>query len=157
MPKFNAEQLNETDDLDEIEFYNFQWQQKEFSAKELKRYSKLENCPNDRTKEYHRQITEHTKYFDGNGEINYTGKIFSYVNDDNYSGEPIDEQNILAKNVRQFGQWQANSDFGMCERCIQFIKNKKTKTNQSSYILQWLKYVLTILFVSSGRFLSGRS
>lgn len=113
MPKFNAEELNESDDLDEIEFYNFQWQQKEFSSKELKRYTKIENCQNDRTKEYHKQITEHTKYFGENGEINYTGKIFSYINDDNYAGEPTDEQNVLAKNVRQFGQWQTNTDFGM--------------------------------------------
>lgn len=112
VPKFNAEELNETDDLDEIEFYNFQWQQKEFSSKEIKRYSKLENCQNDRTKEYHKQITEHTKYLNKNGDTAYNGKIFSYTNDDNYS-EQIDEQNILAKNVVHFGQWQASSDFGL--------------------------------------------
>lgn len=112
VPKFNAEELNETDDLDEIEFYNFQWQQKEFSSKEIKRYSKLENCQNDRTKEYHKQITEHTKYLNENGDTAYNGKIFSYTNDDNYS-EQIDEQNILAKNVVHFGQWQASSDFGL--------------------------------------------
>lgn len=111
MPKFNAEQLNDADDLDEIEFYNFQWQQKEFSPNEIKLYSKLENCKNERTKEYHKQITEQTRYLDENGDTCYTGKIFSYINDDNYHEKMI-EQNELAENIKIFGQWQINRDFG---------------------------------------------
>lgn len=86
VPKFNVEQLNDADDLDEVEFYNFQWQQKEFSSKEIKRYRKLENCKNDRQKDYHKKITEdnNNRYLDENGDVCYSRRIFSYVNDDEF-------------------------------------------------------------------------
>lgn len=112
VPKFNAEQLNDAQDLDEIEFYNFQWQQKAFSSAEIRRYSNLERCKNERTKEYHQRITEDNRYLDENGTICYTGKIFSYVNDDDYH-EPGDEHRTeLAEHIQRFGQWKNSSDFG---------------------------------------------
>lgn len=111
VPKFNAEQLNDADDLDEIEFYNFLWQQKEFSKSEIKWYSKLENCKNDREKDYHKKITEDNRYLDETGEVCYTGKIFSYVNDDEFH-ERGTEHSELANFVERFGQWQNNSEFG---------------------------------------------
>lgn len=112
VPKFNVEQLNDTEDLDEIEFYNFQWQQKEFSSKEIKRYSKLENCKNDRQKDYHKKITEDNRYLDENGDVCYTGKIFSYVNDYEFR-EKEAENSELGKFIEKFGNLQKNSDFGM--------------------------------------------
>lgn len=111
MPKFNAEQLNDAEDLDEIEFYNFQWQQKVFSSAEIKLYSNLENCKTDRTKEYHKQITEDNRYLDENGAICYTGKIFSYVNEDDYH-EGDSERNELAECIERYGQWENSIDFG---------------------------------------------
>lgn len=111
VPKFNAEQLHDAEDLDEIEFYNFQWQQKQFSSSEIRRYSNLENCKTDREKEYHKRITEDNRYLDEKGDVCYTGKIFSYVNDDEFRDEKT-EQNNLANFVERFGQWQQSSDFG---------------------------------------------
>lgn len=119
VPKFNAEQLNDADDLDEIEFYNFQWQQKEFSTTEIKQYSKLENCKTDRQKEYHKKIHEDNRYLDENGDVRYSGKIFSYINDDEFH-ERGTEQNQLAEFIERYGRWQENSDFGK--------KEKKTKS-----------------------------
>ncbi|XP_055304970.1 tectonic-like complex member Mks1 isoform X2 [Sitodiplosis mosellana] len=110
VPKFNAEQLNDAEDLDEIEFYNFQWQQKVFSSAEIKLYSDLENCKNDRTKEYHKRITEVNRYLDENGAVCYTGKIFSYINEDNYH-ERDSERNELAECIERYGQWENNSEF----------------------------------------------
>lgn len=112
MPKFNAEQLTDAEDLDEIEFYNFHWQQKEFSTKELKSFSKLDNCKTDRAKEYHQRIVDDNRYLNENGDVIYEGKIFSYVNDDNYR-EKINERNKLAENVQHFGGWNdENGGFG---------------------------------------------
>ena len=112
VPKFNAEQLNDTQDLDEIEFYNFQWQQKEFSSAEIKRYSNLERCKDDRTKEYHQRITEDNRYLDENGTICYTGKIFSYVNEDSYHEPGSEHRNELAEHIERYGQWENSSEFG---------------------------------------------
>lgn len=113
VPKFNAEQLNDSQDLDEIEFYNFQWQQKEFSSAEIKRYSDLERCKDDRTREYHQRITEDNRYLDENGTICYTGKIFSYVNEDDYR-EPIgyEQPNDLVERIKRFGLRENSSEFG---------------------------------------------
>lgn len=111
MPKFDVEQLNDAEDLDEIEFYNFQWQQKEFSSKEIERYSKLENCKNDRQKDYHKKITEDNRYLDENGDICYSGKIFSYVNDEEFRGDEA-ETSELAKFIELSGNLENNSDFG---------------------------------------------
>lgn len=111
MPKFNAEQLNDAQDLDEIEFYNFQWQQKEFSSSEMMRYSDLANCKNERTTEYHRRITEDNRYLDENGAICYTGKIFSYINDDNYY-ERDSERSELFQRIERYGRWENSSEFG---------------------------------------------
>lgn len=111
VPKFNAEQLSDAQDLDEIEFYNFQWQQKEFSSSEIKFYNNLENCKSDQTKEYHKRITEDNRYLDENGAICYTGKIFSYTNEDNYH-ERNTEQNELVQYIERYGQWENGSDFG---------------------------------------------
>lgn len=113
VPKFNVEQLSDAEDLDEIEFYNFQWQQKEFSSKEIKRYSKLEDCKNDRQKDYHKKITDdnNNRYLDENGVVCYSGKIFSYVNDDEFE-EGGTESSELTKFIEKFGNIQNNSDFG---------------------------------------------
>lgn len=111
MPKFNAEQLSDAQDLDEIEFYNFQWQQKEFSLAEMKFYRNLENCTNERTKEYHKRITEDNRYLDENGSICYTGKIFSYTNDDNHH-ERSTERNELVEYIERYGQWENGNEFG---------------------------------------------
>lgn len=111
VPKFNAEQLSDTQDLDEIEFYNFQWQQKEFSSAEVKLYSNLENCKCDRTKEYHKRITEDNRYLDENGAICYTGKIFSYINEDSYR-ERDSERNELVEYIERYGEWENSNEFG---------------------------------------------
>lgn len=112
MPKFNAEKLDDAEDLDDIEFYNFQWQHKVFSSAEIKLYSNLENCKNDRTQEYHRRIiTEDNRYLDENGAICYTGKIFSYINEDNYH-ECDSERNELVECIERYGQWENSSEFG---------------------------------------------
>lgn len=111
VPKFNVEQLNDAEDLDEIEFYNFQWQQKEFSSKEIKKYSKLENCKNDRQKDYHKKITEDNRYLNKSGDVCYAGKIFSYVNDDDFREDKAGNGE-LAKFIEKFGNLQNNGDFG---------------------------------------------
>lgn len=113
MPKFNAEQLNDAQDLDEIEFLNFQWQQKEFSSAEIRKYSDLERCKDPRTKEYHQRIIQDSRYLDENGTICYTGKIFSYVNDDDYHERGGDEDhNELAERIKRYGQSTNSSEFG---------------------------------------------
>lgn len=111
MPKFNAEQLSDAENLDEIEFYNFQWQHKEFNSAEIKLYSNLENCKTDREKEYHKRITDDNRYLDENGDICYTGKIFSYVNEDNYH-ERGAERSELCERIERYGQWENNNEFG---------------------------------------------
>lgn len=119
VPKFNAEQLSDAQDLDEIEFYNFQWQQKEFSSSEIKLYSDAENCKNERTKEYHRRITEDNRYLDENGAICSSGKIFSYINEDNYR-ERNSEQNELVECIERYGQWENSSEFGGLNRKLRW-------------------------------------
>lgn len=128
VPKFNAEHLTDADDLDEIEFYNFQWQQKVFSNRELKIYSKLDNCKTDRHKEYHKQIVNDTRYLDENGDVCYTGRIFSYVNDDNYF-EKISERNQLAENIEEFGDWHddVNGFRGECSWLFIYVMDFKTQ------------------------------
>lgn len=111
VPKFNAEQLNDAQDLDEIEFYNFKWQQKEFSLAEIQRYSNEENCKNERTKEYHQRIIDDNRYLDENGAICHTGKIFSYINDDTFR-ERDSEQSELVEYIERYGQWENSSEFG---------------------------------------------
>lgn len=85
VPKFNAEQLTDAEDLDEIEFYNFHWQQKRFNDDEVKRYSDAANCKTDTEKRYHQQITNEAQYARDDSDAAAVRKIFSYVSDDKYN------------------------------------------------------------------------
>lgn len=114
VPKFNAEQLNEADDLDKIEYEDFYWQQKRFNTNELDIYRKLDNCKTDAQKRFHQQILNSE-----NGENGYVrnSRIFSYVMDDKFT-PPLDETDDsanyqLVQNVDNFGEWSESTDGGM--------------------------------------------
>lgn len=123
MPKFNAEELTETDDLDEVESEIFCWQQKQFNAHELSYFQKADNCKTDAQKRYNQEILANER--DGNGR---RSRIFSYVMDDKFV-PPIDELDEsrdyqLVQNVDNYGEWSEPMDGGrlLCGRLRGILK-----------------------------------
>lgn len=86
MPKFNAEQLTETDDLDEVEYEDFCWQQKRFKTNEIECFRSVDNCKSDAQKRYHLEINGRNE----NDGPMQAGRIFSYVMDDKFA--PRDDE-----------------------------------------------------------------
>lgn len=118
VPKFNAEQLTDAEDLDEIEFHNFRWQQKRFSDSEVERYRDAANCKTDTEKKYHQQITNEAQYArDDDNDKAATRKIFSYVSDDKFN-EPHNESNAgLAEKVENTStEWDSSIEVGEFQR-----------------------------------------
>lgn len=106
IPKFNAEKLSNADDLDEIEFYNFRWQQKLFNSKEAEYFGNVENCRTDTEKGYNRQLN--IEITDSNGQA-IPRRIFSYVNDDKFT-EIRENRNSLIENVESNKEWDLTMD-----------------------------------------------
>ena len=101
VPRFNAEQLTEAEDLDEVESVEFQWQEKRFKRDEIERYRENENCKTDAEKRYHLEIVK------GFPEGTPVGSIFSYVANDEFrleEEEVTDTEHI--QNVERFGSWE---------------------------------------------------
>lgn len=112
VPKFNAEQLADAEDLDEIEFYNFRWQQKRFNDAEVERYSDVANCKTDTEKKYHQQITNDAQYARNDDEAVAARKIFSYVSDDKFN-EPNDGSMAgLTQKVTKAIEWDNSMGVG---------------------------------------------
>lgn len=101
IPKFDAEQLSDAEDLDKIEYYNFIWQQKAFSLREIEYFSKLENCKTDVEKSYHERILNHELE---HSDENVSKRIFSYVSDDKYAPKDDDEA-IFQSNWRKLAKF----------------------------------------------------
>lgn len=105
IPKFDAEQLNDAEDLDKIEYYDFVWQQKAFSLREIEYFSKLENCKTDVEKNYHEMILNETALHGPEFSIeNVSKRIFSYVSDDKYTPKDDDEA-IFQNNWRKLARF----------------------------------------------------
>lgn len=79
VPNFDPEQLADAEDLDEIESYEFKWQQKRFSDAEVQYYGDETNCVTDTAKQYHQQLNRIDEITGG-----IPRKVFSYVNNDGY-------------------------------------------------------------------------
>lgn len=103
IPKFNADKLSDAEDLDEIEFYTFQWQQKLFNAKEADFFGNADNCRTDTEKEYHRVLRIQNEASESNGE-SIARRIFSYVNDDKFT-EIRENRNSLIESVESNTEW----------------------------------------------------
>lgn len=111
VPKFNAEQLVDADDLDEIEFYNFRWQQKRFNDAEVQRYSDAANCTTDTEKRYHQQITNAARG-DDDDDAAVARKIFSYVSDDKFNEPNGGPYASLSSKVETTNEWDTSIGVG---------------------------------------------
>lgn len=112
VPKFNAEQLTDAEDLDEIEFYYFRWQQKRFNDAEVQRYSDAANCKTDTEKRYNQQITSDAQYARDDNDAAAARKIFSYVSDDKFN-DPNDKSFAdLARKVENSNEWDMSNGAG---------------------------------------------
>lgn len=120
VPKFNADQLAENDELDEIEYEDFYWQQKRFNANELEQFRNADNCKTDTHKRYHQQILNELADRDENDPNNC--RIFSYVMDDKFKppkmelDESSDAQ--LVENVESYGDWHEAGGRGNAPRLL---------------------------------------
>lgn len=98
IPKFNAEKLVDVEDLDEVEFYDFRWQQKRFSAREIEFFGNADNCKSDTEKEYYRLIQK-------SSDTDATQRrIFSFVRDDKFAEIWIN-RNAFIENVESNSEW----------------------------------------------------
>lgn len=102
IPKFDAEQLSEAEDLDKTEYYEFLWQQKIFNSYEIDHYGKLENCRTDIEKSYHDKIVNESKH--SNDETKISKRIFSCVSGDKYVPKDDDEA-VYRSNWKKLAQF----------------------------------------------------
>lgn len=126
VPKFNAEQLTDAEDLDEIEFYNFRWQQKRFNDAEVQRYSDADNCKTDTEKRYHQQVTGDAQYAADSADATVARKVFSYVSDDKFV-DPNDVRSFsaLAPKVEKSSEWDTLIGAGELHPIDNFIAASK--------------------------------
>lgn len=126
MPKFNADQLDENDELDEIEYEDFGWQQKRFNANELELFRNADNCKTDTHKRYHHQIlNELPNNYENNQNI---CRLFSYIMDDKFKPPDAElndsSETKLVENVENYGDWNESSGKGK-STCFLLVKQIK--------------------------------
>lgn len=114
VPKFNAEQLTDAEDLDEIEFYNFRWQQKQFNDADIQHFRDVANCKTDTDKKYHQQITNDAEHVrdEADDRATIARKVFSYVNDDKFNESHDGSNNGLIEKVDKSNAWDNSISIG---------------------------------------------